>query len=112
MTILIVEDDRPLNDGIALSLGGAKTLQAYNLKEARVLLKEAIDLILLDVNLPDGSGLDFCKEIRSFSKERTIISPSPFLWRCSGRGSMPLCGGMGLRLVCMSRRDFSLILII
>ncbi len=67
MTILIVEDDRPLNDGIALSLGGAKTLQAYNLKEARVLLKEAIDLILLDVNLPDGSGLDFCKEIRSFS---------------------------------------------
>ena len=61
MTILIVEDDRPLNDGIALSLGGARTLQAYNLKEARVLLKEAIDLILLDVNLPDGSGFDFCK---------------------------------------------------
>ena len=67
MTILIVEDDRPLNDGIALSLGWAKTLQAYNLKEARVLLKEAVDLIILDVNLPDGSGLDFCKEIRSFS---------------------------------------------
>lgn len=67
MTILIVEDDRPLNDGIALSLGGARTLQAYNLKEARALLKEAIDLILLDVNLPDGNGFDFCKEIRSFS---------------------------------------------
>ena len=32
MTILIVEDDRPLNDGIALSLGGAKTLQAYNFR--------------------------------------------------------------------------------
>lgn len=67
MTILIVEDDRPLNDGIALSLNGAKALQAYNLKEARTFLDDKVDLIILDVNLPDGSGLDFCKEIRSFS---------------------------------------------
>lgn len=67
MTILIVEDDRPLNDGIALSLNGAKTLQAYNLKEACTLIDDKIDLIILDSNLPDGSGLDLCKEIRSFS---------------------------------------------
>lgn len=67
MTILIVEDDRPLNDGIALSLNEAKTLQAYNLKEARDLLNETVDLIILDMNLPDGSGLDFCREIRTFS---------------------------------------------
>lgn len=67
MTILIVEDDRPLNDGIALSFNGAKTLQAYCLKEARTFINDKIDLIILDVNLPDGSGLDFCKEIRSFS---------------------------------------------
>lgn len=67
ITILIVEDDRPLNDGIALSLNGAKTLQAYNMKEARTFIDDKVDLIILDVNLPDGSGLDFCKEIRSFS---------------------------------------------
>ena len=67
MTILIVEDDRPLNDGIALSLNGARTLQAYNLKEARTFIDDKVDLIILDVNLPDGSGLDFCKEIRSFN---------------------------------------------
>lgn len=67
MTILIVEDDKPLNDGIALSFNGAKTLQAYCLKEARTFINDKIDLIILDVNLPDGSGLDFCKEIRSFS---------------------------------------------
>ena len=67
MTILIVEDDRPLNDGIALSLNEAKTLQAYNLKEAHALLNETVDLIILDINLPDGSGLDFCREIRTFS---------------------------------------------
>ena len=67
MTILIVEDDKPLNDGIALSLNEAKTLQAYNLKEARALLNETVDLIILDINLPDGSGLDFCREIRTYS---------------------------------------------
>ena len=67
MTILIVEDDKPLNDGIALSLNEAKSLQAYNLKEARTLLNDAVDLIILDINLPDGSGLDFCREIRTFS---------------------------------------------
>lgn len=73
MTILIIEDDRPLNDGIALSLGGAKVYQAYNLKEGRSLLKEAIDLVILDVNLPDGSGLDFCREIRGFSSVPVIF---------------------------------------
>lgn len=73
MTILIVEDDRPLNDGIALSLNGAKTLQAYNLKEARTITDDKIDLIILDSNLPDGSGLDFCKEIRSFSSVPIIF---------------------------------------
>lgn len=73
MTILIVEDDRPLNDGIALSLNGAKTLQAYNLKEARIITDDKIDLIILDSNLPDGSGLDFCKEIRSFSSVPIIF---------------------------------------
>ncbi|MCM1127280.1 MAG: response regulator transcription factor [Lachnospiraceae bacterium] len=65
MTILIVEDDKPLNDGIALSLNGTKILQAYNLREARALLDETVDLMILDVNLPDGSGLDFCREVRA-----------------------------------------------
>lgn len=73
MTILIVEDDRPLNDGIALSLNETRALQAYNLKEARHLLNDTVDLIILDVNLPDGSGLDFCREIRSYSQVPVIF---------------------------------------
>ena len=32
-----------------------------------------MDLILLDVNLPDGSGLDFCKEVRAFSRIPIIM---------------------------------------
>lgn len=64
MKILIVEDDKALNKGIALSLQTQQTVQAYNIAQARGLLDAAVDLILLDVNLPDGSGLDFCSEVR------------------------------------------------
>lgn len=64
MKILIVEDDRTLNNGIALSLSGEEILQAFSVAEARRLFDESIDLIILDINLPDGSGLDYCKEIR------------------------------------------------
>lgn len=67
MKILIIEDDKTLNNGIALSLGRDTILQAYCLAEARKLLDSSIDLIILDINLPDGSGLDFCRELRQTS---------------------------------------------
>ncbi len=67
MKILIIEDDKTLNNGIALSLGRDTILQAYCLAEARKLLDSSIDLIILDINLPDGSGLDLCREIRQTS---------------------------------------------
>ena len=63
--ILIVEDDRALNDGIRLSMKDLDIFQAFSLQEARELVKRRPDLIILDINLPDGSGLDFCKEIKS-----------------------------------------------
>lgn len=74
MKILIVEDDRTLNDGIALSLCGsgseALALQAYSLAEVDKLLGcgTPVDLIILDINLPDGSGLDYCRKIRKESR--------------------------------------------
>lgn len=68
MKILIVEDDRSLNNGIALSLNTCQCEQAYSLSEAYDLLDHSIDLIILDINLPDGNGLDFCREIRKTSK--------------------------------------------
>jgi DNA-binding response OmpR family regulator len=68
--ILIVEDDIPLNNGIMLSLKEKdhEIIQAHNIKEAKALiLAKQLDLIILDVNLPDGSGFDLCDEIRQFS---------------------------------------------
>lgn len=65
--ILIVEDDKALNEGIALSFKEHDLIQTYTMKQAQDRWDSAIDLIILDINLPDGSGLDFCKEIRSVS---------------------------------------------
>ena len=73
MKILIVEDDRSLNNGIALSLNTCECAQAYTLAEARKLLDKSISLILLDINLPDGSGLDFCREVRGAFKTPIIF---------------------------------------
>lgn len=73
MKILIVEDDRALNKGIALSLQGEEILQAFSIAQARRMFDESIDLIILDINLPDGSGLDYCREVRQGSKTAIIF---------------------------------------
>ncbi|MDE6434682.1 MAG: response regulator transcription factor [Lachnospiraceae bacterium] len=70
--ILIIEDDRALANGLcrALSSKEMQTISCDNLQEARrVMTGHGYDLILLDVNLPDGDGFDFLKEI----KEKTDI---------------------------------------
>ena len=79
-TILIIEDDITLNKGIMLTLrqNDINIKQSFTLEDSRnILKKEKIDLIILDVNLPDGNGFDFCKEIR----EKSTI-PIIFLTAC------------------------------
>ena len=71
--ILIVEDDKSLNNGIALSLNTYECERAYSLAEARSFLDNSVSLIILDINLPDGSGLDFCREVRQTSKTPVIF---------------------------------------
>lgn len=66
--ILLVEDNRELNElnRRALELAGHRVLTAHTLARARVhLAQECPDVILLDVMLPDGDGVNFCGEIRS-----------------------------------------------
>ena len=72
--LLIVEDDRDLNQGLckALETDGRQIVSCTDLRSAReqlALLSPA--LVLLDVNLPDGSGLDLLREI----KEQTPTLP-------------------------------------
>lgn len=90
--ILLVEDDFALAMGTeyALQAEGYEVIHAGNLTEARAELgslnvgigaasdrktgsQNRIDLILLDVMLPDGTGYDLCKEIRQSDEYIPII---------------------------------------
>lgn len=67
--ILLLEDDAALAGGIALALRAfGRIVSCYDLAAARqALAAQRFDLLLLDVNLPDGSGLDLCREVRQSS---------------------------------------------
>lgn len=76
INILIVEDDIALSKGIALALKNEKYrfYQANNLKSAKqYITKYNFQLIILDINLPDGTGLDFLLYIRKTSSIPIII---------------------------------------
>lgn len=62
--ILLVEDDDALSEGIALALRAQGTVRRCpTLAEAREALGHAgFDLMILDINLPDGSGLALLRE--------------------------------------------------
>lgn len=74
--ILIAEDDRGLNEGIRLALKQSDIVfeAAYTLEEARrSVKKEQPDMILLDINFPDGSGFDFLRELRKTSDIPVLV---------------------------------------
>ena len=73
--ILVVEDDHDLNQAICYSLkkSGYGTYGAESAESGRTeFLRNRIDLVLLDVNLPDGEGFSFCRWIKS-RKETPVI---------------------------------------
>ena len=74
--ILVVEDDLTLSAGLCFALdnSGLLTVPAYTCQKARQLLKiNQFQLAILDVNLPDGSGFDLCREIKAAAPELPVI---------------------------------------
>lgn len=66
--ILLVEDDLALARGVALGLASDDTqvTSCGALAAARdALSAQRFDLLILDIGLPDGSGLEFCREVRA-----------------------------------------------
>jgi DNA-binding response OmpR family regulator len=75
-TILILDDDKDTLEEVeeALSDEGFITLSANNMETLQLLKKQhVIDLFLIDINLPDGSGLTLTREIRGESEVGIII---------------------------------------
>lgn len=69
--VMIMEDDDDLAEGIALSLQDEELcfIICKTVAEARQELKNReFDLLILDINLPDGNGLEFCREVRRMRK--------------------------------------------
>lgn len=71
--ITIIEDDIGLNNGIALALKQEDItfFQLYRLGDFQP--SEPTDLIILDINLPDGNGFDFLRKLRQNSDVPVII---------------------------------------
>lgn len=71
--ITIIENDYALNNGIALTLKSCNYTinQIHRLKDFDN--NKKTDLIILDINLPDGNGFDFLKKFRNYSDTPVII---------------------------------------
>ena len=76
--ILIIEDDANLSRGIAFAFEreGYGVMVSSTLARAREICADpavSIDLLLLDIGLPDGDGLDFCRELRAGGRWTPVI---------------------------------------
>ena len=74
--LLIIEDDTDLREGLSFSFSG----DGYDITEVgskreglREIEKGLYDIILLDCNLPDGTGFELCKEVRNYSNVPIIM---------------------------------------
>ena len=76
MKLLLVEDNKKLSDNLKKSLEkeGYTIKQAFNLEQAfDMFYEEDFSLVILDINLPDGSGFDFCKNLREEEFKTPIL---------------------------------------
>ena len=74
--ILIVEDDSFLNKMLSYNLtaDGYGVTSALNFRTAAEAVRQReFDLILLDVNLPDGSGFELCKLVKPNCPDAIVI---------------------------------------
>ena len=78
MYMQIVEDDKALSDGIEITLsdGNTEFKKEYTVKDATSGFKNyggTLSLIILDINLPDGTGYDYLKIVRAQSSVPVLI---------------------------------------
>ena len=75
MNILVIEDEPDIRKTLEYNISreGHKVLTAGSIHDAeKILQSQSLSLILLDLMLPDGSGLDFCRKLKTNSKTESI----------------------------------------
>ncbi|MBP3807995.1 MAG: response regulator transcription factor [Eubacterium sp.] len=77
MDIQILEDDHSLSDGVAITLSDGNTFhKEYMIQDAKtgfLNYGDKLSLIIMDLNLPDGSGYDYLKFVRERSNVPVLI---------------------------------------
>lgn len=75
MKILLIEDNISVKEGLTYLLkeNNYKVIEANNYKEAKTKINKTIDLIILDISLPDGNGIDLYKNYINPKKIPTIF---------------------------------------
>jgi two-component system, NtrC family, response regulator len=80
-TVLLIDDEEKLRHLLKrmISLEGFTVLEAASLKEARPILQQhAIDIVLCDVKLPDGNGVEFVQYIKAAFATMPVIILTAF----------------------------------
>ena len=77
MKILLVEDDTALRGALEelLCREGYDVIKAFNVSSARSAMNPEVDLVMLDVGLPDGDGVSLCRQWR----DEGVQTPNLFL---------------------------------
>ena len=87
--ILVVEDDFDLNQAICYSLkksGYGVYGVTFMEKGKQIFFENQIDMVLLDVNLPDGEGFSFCQWVKKAKRSSGHLPDSQgYGGGCSGR---------------------------
>jgi two-component system phosphate regulon response regulator PhoB len=75
LNILVIEDEPDIRKTLEYNISreGHKVLTAGSIHDAeKILQSQSLSLVLLDLMLPDGSGLDFCRKLKTNSKTESI----------------------------------------
>jgi two-component system phosphate regulon response regulator PhoB len=75
LKILVIEDEPDIRRNLEYNIAreGYNVLTAASLSEAEhIVNKQSVSLILLDLMLPDGSGLELCKKLKANSETEAI----------------------------------------